>query len=77
MGVNIWFNYDHAQAISKSIETATYAMYDNSPDDSDYLDVLHKVAKDLRYVKDQLDHFIEAEHIERRLGNKIKEVDDV
>jgi len=61
MGVSVYFSLEHAQAVSKAIETATYAMYDNSPDDSDYLDILHKVAADLRYVKDQLDAYVEAE----------------
>ena len=71
MGINIYFSLEHALAVSKSIETATYAMYDNAPDDSDYQDILHKVASDLRYVKEQLDAYIEAEDYEHRLSGKI------
>ena len=72
MGVNIYFSLKHAQAVSRSIETATYAMYENSPDDSDYRNILYRVAKDLRYVKDQLDSYIETEDLERRKAEELK-----
>jgi len=69
MGVNIYFSLEHAEKISKSIETATYAMFDNSPDDADYLDILHKVVRDLSHIKDQLDAYIGADDQERRLSH--------
>lgn len=68
MGINVYFSPAHAASVSKSIETAIYAMYDNSPDDADYLDVLHRVATDLRYVKNQLDDYVEAMDYEQRLS---------